>query len=130
MANSRFSETPITMSGFRAREQAAKDKREARKVDPEVREARAALLARREEAMAANDEAIAQKASRPAELYRETLDLVSDDVLHEMQRSLPSLSTRQMANIIGDVLTERRRARHAADFAPASEAPMKAAKAR
>lgn len=125
---------PITMPGFRAREQAAKDRREANKVDPDVRAARVALLERRDAAMAAGDEAERQKASRPAELYRETLALVPDNLLEELQRTLPSLATRQMGDIVGDVMTERRRARRAADFAVPSavpaEAPQKAAKAR
>ncbi|KQO73446.1 hypothetical protein [Methylobacterium sp. Leaf89] len=123
--------TPIPSLGeYRQRQKAAKDRAEARIAPPDVRAARAAALDRREAGMAAGREEANQKANRPAEVYRETLALVPDELLYELQRGLSTLSTRTMADIVSDVLTGRRRARHAADFAPVSRATGKAAKAR
>lgn len=119
-----------SLGTYRKRQQAAKERAEQRTAPPDVRAARAAVLDRREAGMAAEDEARILRLKRPGEVYRKTLDLVSDDLLHEMQRSLPSLSTREMGDIVSDDLTGRRRARHAADIAPASNAPRKAAEAR
>ncbi|KQO49152.1 hypothetical protein ASF24_08210 [Methylobacterium sp. Leaf86] len=121
MTNTNTTSIP-SMGEYRRRQQAAKVRGERFNVDPDVRAIRAAVLERREAVMKAGVEEANQKTTRPAELYRTTLDLVSDDVLHEMQRSLSNLSTRQMADIIGDVLTGRRRRRHAADIAPPPEA--------
>ncbi|WP_027174416.1 hypothetical protein [Methylobacterium sp. 10] len=119
-----------TMGEYRRRQQAAKVRGERFNVDPDVRAARAAVLERREAEMVAGIEEANQKATRPAELYRTTLDLVSDEMLHELQRSLPNLSTRQMGDIIGDVLTGRRRRRHAADIAPPPEVVVTATRSR
>lgn len=122
--------TPIPSLGqYRKRQQAAKERAEERIAPPDVRAIRRAVLERREAAMQEGREEAKEKATRPGELYRESLALVPDGLLEELERSLPNLCNRQMADVISEVLRARRRARHAADFAVVPEAPEKPAKA-
>lgn len=106
----------------RRRQEAAKKRGERFKVSDDVRAARVALLDR-QEALAAERQAAAaaEKQARP-DAVRAVLQHAPDADLFEFQRVAGQLDGRRLAEIVADVLQQRRRTKYVPPSQEAQEA--------
>lgn len=101
----------MNLGEARRRQARAKERRDRMNVDPDVRAARAALLEAREAAMAHDQAAVeAEQQARP-DAVRAALAHASLDELAELQRVAGQLDGRRLAEIVGDMIRQRQRAR-------------------
>jgi hypothetical protein len=115
--------TPIMGLGeARRREAAAKAKAESRKVDPETRAARAALLERREALMGERQAAEKAKVEASPDALRAVLSRGTVDELAEIARMIGRLDGRRMQDLVNEVFRDRSRTGYVPDSQEAQEA--------
>ena len=112
----------MNLGEARRRQEAAKRRGEKYKVSDDVRAARAALLQAKDE-KAAQDQAArdAERQARP-DAVRAVLQYAPDAELFEFQRIAGQLDGRRLAEIVADVLQQRRRTKYVAPAQEAQEA--------
>lgn len=108
-------------SGRRRRRQGKR--RQANIVSPDVRAARARILAEHDVRAQATRETETRAAQRPVEAFREALTFASDMQLEELHRSVGRIDSRTQQDAVADIIKARARFRHAAAIASSSVAP-------
>lgn len=93
----------------RRRQEAAKKRGERFKVSDDVRAARAAVLERQEAVAAERQAAVAAERQARPDAVRAILQHAPDTDLFEFQRVAGQLDGRRLAEIVADVLQQRRR---------------------